>query len=317
MQQDDASFWADIKNYEERLAQAPDSYLFARLAEVYLKVGLVDDALHTARQGVTKYPDYIYGQRVLALASSAKGLHDESREALEKVITAQPEDRESQMMLGRILSVDGNTAAAISSFRTVLEFNPEDMEARLELESLERNAGTTAMDTAHGVAEAESVEERLDTGFVAFEEAPGEEVDEIIELLESDIIEEEEEPENILVEPSAPVAAHHDPLSTMTLAELYEQQGFTEKALGIYRAIMSDDPTNSEVRLRIARLEHEETSEVTAPSVMPVVEDAAFNMDFQEPTPVATALPAQGSADNTVAILEEWLENVRRIKACL
>ena len=49
--QQGASFWADIKHLEERLAQDPKSYLFARLADVYLKVNLIDDALHTARQG--------------------------------------------------------------------------------------------------------------------------------------------------------------------------------------------------------------------------------------------------------------------------
>lgn len=49
--QDSASFWTDIKNLEEQLAKSPDSFCFARLSDVYLKVGLVDDALHVARQG--------------------------------------------------------------------------------------------------------------------------------------------------------------------------------------------------------------------------------------------------------------------------
>ncbi len=47
MQQDNSSFWTDIKTFEEQLAKSPDSYCFARLSEVYLKVtggGLVSFA---------------------------------------------------------------------------------------------------------------------------------------------------------------------------------------------------------------------------------------------------------------------------------
>ena len=42
-----------------------------------------------------------------------------------------------------------------------------------------------------------------------------------------------------------PLPDHHDPLSTLTLAELYEQQGFIAKALDIYRTILADDPANA------------------------------------------------------------------------
>jgi len=69
--QDSESFWTDIKTLEEQLANSPDSFCFARLADVYLKVGLVDDALHTARRGVAKHPCYLSGQRALSLACHA------------------------------------------------------------------------------------------------------------------------------------------------------------------------------------------------------------------------------------------------------
>ena len=68
MKKKDASFWSDIKTLDERLQREPDSFCFARLSEIYLKVGLVADALHTARTGVAKHPGYMAGQRALALA---------------------------------------------------------------------------------------------------------------------------------------------------------------------------------------------------------------------------------------------------------
>ncbi|MDD2898123.1 MAG: hypothetical protein PHI31_05355, partial [Desulfuromonadaceae bacterium] len=139
---DSASFWTDIKNLEEQLAKSPDSYCFARLSGVYLKVGLIDDALHCARQGVHKHPGYLSGQRALALACYAKGLNDEALTALQLVTKAMPEDISSQKLLGRLSADGGNRAAAFRAFRTALEFAPDDDECRIELESLERSAGS-------------------------------------------------------------------------------------------------------------------------------------------------------------------------------
>ena len=65
MKKKDSSSWSEIKSLDERLAREPDSFCFARLSEIYLKVGLVADALHTARQGVAKHPGYLAGQRAL------------------------------------------------------------------------------------------------------------------------------------------------------------------------------------------------------------------------------------------------------------
>ena len=141
--QDSASFWTDIKDLEEQLAKSPDSFCFARLSDVYLKVGLVDDALHVARQGVMTHPRYLSGQRALSLACHAKGLNDEALAALQLVTEALPEDVPSQKLLGRLLSEAGSQEPACQAFRTALEFAPDDLECRIELEFLERSAGVT------------------------------------------------------------------------------------------------------------------------------------------------------------------------------
>src|SRR6185369_5692669 len=266
MQQDNASFWAYIKNYEERLTQNPDSYIFAHLSDVYLKVGLIDDALYSARQGVAKYPGYVAGQRSLALACHAKGLLDESREALEKVTIALPEDREAQKLLGRLLSMCGNNMDAARAFRTVLEFYPDDVECRFELEALERSIPTSQVDVSKGSAVqmgfAEPASYQQDDGFVAFAEEIGESDEiiedvEILEMDEADLV-EVDETEYGVAPLAATVERPQDPLSTVTLAELYVQQGFIDKALEIYRVILADNPANSDVKSRIAQLENQE-----------------------------------------------------------
>jgi len=322
MHDDSASFWADIKEYEERLARDPDSFLFARLAEIYLKVGLADDALHIARQGVTRHPAYVAGLRALAQASHAKGLKDECRAALERVTLAMPEDGEAQRMLGRILSDQGDAVAAGRAFRTALAFNPDDTESRVELDALERSLAQSlpeAEETGVALGSQAPVGDHLDADFGAFEDETAEEIEEIIEdveildMDEADLLEEEEAEESV-VAPFAPAAAGmvgYDPLSTVTLAELYVQQGFTDKALEIYRTILVNDPGNSEAQSRIAMLEGmaappgglAAAAEIPAPA-------------GEEPAPVAASGVVTAGRGEALAVLDGWLGNIRRLKEC-
>ncbi|GFE60859.1 lipopolysaccharide assembly protein LapB [Geobacter sp. AOG2] len=329
MQQDSGSFWTDIKAYEERLAANPDSFCFARLAEIYLKVGLTDDALHVARKGVIRHPGHIAGQRALAMACHAKGLTDECRSALEQVVTAIPEDMEALKLLGRLYAGSGDDRAAVEILNIVLDLNPDDDECRLELEALVRN--TQQIATTGLAPEADIVmasRERRDSEFVAYDDEDEiiEDLD-ILELDEGDLIEEisvgnEEEAERA-------EAVHHDPLSTTTLAELYVQQGFVSKALAIYQTILADDPANSVALTRIAELSATEASRTkpwddAALAVSDDFEQAEFGDSDEvrvEPPPAASTvadsgLQSRGEAGNALATLEEWLENIRRIKAC-
>lgn len=332
-----ASFWTDIKDLEGRLAQSPGSFCFARLSEVYLKVGLVDDALHVARQGVLKHPRYLSGQRALSLACHAKGVNDEARAALKLITEAVPEDVPSQKLLGRLLAEAGDQDAACRAFRTVLEFAPDDVESRIELEALERSAGMASSALVHD---------------------DDEEIIEDLEILEEPDVPEYEQPEaqsrlrDVTPEPDTAATAHHDPLSTGTLAELYVKQGFIHKALEIYRAILDDNPADYAMAGRVAELEEllagaaepaaeidetvEEEAEVASPFSMPaeaffqetvpaglqepagipVLERQQTSENFSRPGSSASPLPLKGTADNALAVLDGWLENIGRIKSC-
>jgi tetratricopeptide (TPR) repeat protein len=290
MQQDSEMYWADIKNYEQKLEQNPDSFLFARLSEVYLKVQLVDDALHVARQGVAKHPSFVAGQRALAMACSAKGLDGECLQALQRVAEASPDDLEVQKMLGRLLARKGDHASAQKAFNTVLEFKPDDEECRVELSSFV--AGTELLQPLQA--------DNMDFGFGDF---AADQEEEIIELSESDIVLDSDlETEAVGGTPD------QDPLETPTIAELYVQQGFESKAIEIYRSILAENPFNSAAR---ARLDELEAKSATAPADSTASPFKGMEQHMPE-------LPAsiQGIAAEAVETLEEWLANIRRIKAC-
>lgn len=336
--QDSASFWTDIKNFEEQLAKSPDSFCFARLSDVYLKVGLVDDALHVARQGVIKHPRYLSGQRALSLACQAKGLNDEALAALKLVAEALPEDVSSLKLLGRLNADAGNQDAAIQAFRTALEFAPDDVECQIQLESLDRSATVT-----------ESISESDDAD---------EEILEDLELLdEIDCIEEDQSDFACQLQVTSPdmeisAAPRHDPLSTGTLAELYVTQGFIHKALEIYRAILAGNPDDGATAERVAGLEaleagsseldaeventfeaevedeaafsmpaetffHKTESEtLPGPDGIPAFEHQQSSADISGQENAASVVPRQGGADNSIAMLDGWLENIRRIRSC-
>lgn len=336
--QESASFWTDIKNLENQLAKSPDSFCFARLSEVYLKVGLVDDALHVARQGVMKHPGYLSGQRALSLACHAKGLNDEAKAALKMVTEAFPEDVPSQKLLGRLYAAAGNQDAARQAYQTALEFAPDDVECRIELGTLKRPSGVTA---------------------ATFE--PGEDDEEIIEDLEIledlDVLEEYQTESEFQFQEALPDSAtaavpHHDPLSTGTLAELYVKQGFVNKALEIYRAILVDNPADQAIAERVDELEaleagpsepdsgiddvFEEEAEYepasSAPAEIfiqesgPVALSASYGVPALESRQAyadvsgyesgASVVSLEGTADNALSTLGGWLENIRRIKSC-
>jgi hypothetical protein len=188
------------------------------------------------------------------------------------------------------------------------------------------------------------------------------EIFEEIEVLEEDEEEEQEDPEEEPVVESlppavspifdAPAEPQHDPLSTGTLAELYVSQGFIQKALEIYRAILVDNPSNEGIATRVIALEaleassfvtdsesveaevgireadadfafadndffeDDESTLMQEPDGLPLPETIPEGRDFPVLLSSVSSAPPQGHADTAVAELEGWLENIGRMRSC-
>ncbi|MEI6305630.1 MAG: tetratricopeptide repeat protein [Deltaproteobacteria bacterium] len=321
MQNDDSTLLHEMKIYEERLAQNPDSLQFARLAEIYLDAGRLDDALRVAKNGTERYPGYVVGLRVLARICHEKGLLDECFNALEKVTQAFPEDLDSLKMLGRILASQDNYRGAMKIFGMALEFHPDDVECRSELELLERRMIFLPAEAIHNPNHCETSAEEMRTVSKLFAYATENEADEdpeIIDLTEADLLEidllelDEEEPDT---EYCSVVVPGDDPLATATLADLYVQQGFTDKALEIYSAILAADPDNTEIRSKIAMLENTHTFDSVSAVDGYIIKEEAVQCRLNLGAASADPTLAQSGSNEAIAVLEGWLGNISKLKS--
>lgn len=328
MEKETTSFWADIKKYEDILAKDQRSYCFAPLSELYRKLGLLDDALTVAKRGTDSHPEYIGGYMALGRALFEMGKREEAKAALEKVALATPENLLAQKTLSQIYQEEGNLVAAEKALKVLVAFNPEDTESILSLEALQRSM--QRIDEPEPVT-AERGEPPVEDSVEPAPElsAPHNEMLDVPALDDSDDQEWLDFPdisddaEEANPEPSD-AALEPGPLPTVTLAELYEAQGFYDKAQEIYNKLLDIDPENEVLRERLdAVILHLENSSV------PV--SIGKDEDLTEPLtecsgPVGSSVEhcctdedvttGQNPGGNVLETLELWLDAVRRRKEC-
>lgn len=332
MDKDSTSFWADIKKFEDTLSRDPMSYCFAPLSEVYRRLGLLDDAIATAKRGVEVHPEYVGGFMALGRAYYEKGMRQEAREALEKVVRATPENLLAQKLLSQLFLEEGNLPAAEQALRILTSFNPEDTESRIALESLQRaksspeGAGLPADDserTGNEQAASDYPEDENELGAASLEDFAASFP---TEHEEDDLVFDEE------VECAEPATGGQEaepaPLSTITLAELYEKQGYGERALAVYRELLLQDPENMAIKQRVAALQGVVEGDSAEFSFASGREgDEASVLPHQQSSETVSAFDATGmSCDGAVSrpvgreevieTLEKWLDSIRRERAC-
>ncbi len=345
MGEDNTSFWTDIKQYEAVLERDPASYAFIPLSNLYRKIGLFDDALAVAQRGCSRHPNLVAGQLSLGLACHELGLTAKCRHALENVVRITPENVEAQRILSRMYADAGEHTAAESSLRIILSLAPNDLESRVIQDSLYRARGAgdsgplpeqadvdetviSGLDETPTVRLYPSEVERA-TETSRITDLPDEETflaeagdDEILDLDDACIIEDLEEISDEVSE-VVPYEAVPDqaPLVSATMAELYVKQGFNDLAIGIYRQLVAANPTDVDL---LTRLDELLTAERTAHHGPTVLMPHGLSSDMQQPAEAYTE--STGGADmlnepatrrqGTIAILEGWLESIRRVRAC-
>jgi len=89
----------EIRRLSDILAKDPDSIVFASLAQLYLRQGMVNEAIKMCLNGLKKHPSYLKGHRVLAEAYQKNGMVHSAKGEYEKILELNPQDEEAKTQL--------------------------------------------------------------------------------------------------------------------------------------------------------------------------------------------------------------------------
>ncbi len=210
----------EIDRLFERYRQAPQSCVFAPLADACRKIGRNDEAIEICRRGLLIHPEYASGHVVLGKCLYDSSKFEEAEESFEYVLGLDPENLVALKYLGLILSAKGDQSKAAAFFNRILELDPENkeiLEKTVELEDLED--------------------------------------EEILDL--KPIVEDGFEGNEINLH-STGDAATSDELATVTLADIFASQGYKAKAAKIFKEVLNKDPENEIIREKLKELGMEE-----------------------------------------------------------
>ena len=114
----------ELGKVEKLYRQHPQSPLFARLADLYLRRGKVERALVLCQEGCRRFPHYPTGYVILGKCYEAQGQLEEARSATDQALRLDPENPAGFMRLSKIYQDLGIATLALKSLQQAARFDP-------------------------------------------------------------------------------------------------------------------------------------------------------------------------------------------------
>ena len=157
-------------------------------------------------------------------------------------------------LLGDILYRLGDEAAAFARYKNVLDIDPTNIEVQALMDKITPPSTdppvATQTESEHTAPESRFQEEELDSQTPEAPPRIDETANEEWKLGEepsSETIESEATPDETAEQTEKGFA-------TATLAEIYEEQGFLEKALGVYQELAKTNPDDQQIAAKVEEL---------------------------------------------------------------
>lgn len=274
-----------IEKYESALEKNPRSRVFAPLAELYRKLGMIDHSMGILKDGIRHNPEYVLGYLSLANCYFELKQFNLAYSTL-RPLTVQSRDNISlQKLFARTCYELGHKEESLDTYKYLLFVNPRDNEAKSFVEKFELELSEVAVfepqkasqfNIENISAQPKSVEESIDDWVAVDFSNEEDEVDE--KPLEAPVeawsldtvnIQKSNEEKKQIQEQVTPVITH-------TLVDLYYNQGHLSKAVEILEKILALNPGNEETRKRLVELKAEQGEDI------PVSQSAIVNINDLE-----------------------------------
>lgn len=127
----------ELKSLLERFNKAPESRLFAPLADAYRKNGQIDEAIELCEKGLERYPEYASARVILGKCFYDKGATERARDEFARVLDIDPDNMVARKYMGEILLGEDRKEEAAEHLRRLLSIDPTNAEASRILEEIE------------------------------------------------------------------------------------------------------------------------------------------------------------------------------------
>ena len=281
----------ELRRLRDRYDTQPDGRIFAPLADCLRKLGNFDEAADICRRGLEIHGDYVSGWVVFGKILVDRGEHEEAAESFARVLELDPENLVAMAQLARWAEIRGASEEALELLRRIMALDPGNEDALQRIEALqaqssEADSAQEASEPAPSVPEASEAADLLKEGPSVGGESPAVADPEIFGAAEppsqEDTVRDVDRPQPVPVGvggAEAPGLGSAPPLpdvqedadlrerlreqlppteiATITLAEIYYEQGFKGRALDVYRQVAQRNPAIPGVRERIEVLNRE------------------------------------------------------------
>ena len=129
----------EIDTLLAKLDAHPESLVFARVANAFLKTDKVNQAIQVCEQGLSHHNDYANGHMVMATCYFKVGLLEQAIKECERVLELDKEHIAASYHLGEIFVEQKKFDQALQSYQRVLQLDPYNESARERIAQLQNH----------------------------------------------------------------------------------------------------------------------------------------------------------------------------------
>jgi tetratricopeptide (TPR) repeat protein len=279
----------------EILDRGPSSETLGLVLGELKKLGHTRKVIQECLRALQHHPDDLPLRLILAEAYFDEGLFSQAEAEIEKVTSRMDRYASAYRLQAEIYRTQKRGDEAIHSLKTYLALRPQDAAALDLLKEMEIPQGAPA-------PEAAPVQEEI------AEPAPGIAVEPPAPEETEPLAVEKERPEFPLEEEVL------SEIATPTLAEVYVNQGQLQEAISIYEKVVAQNPEDRASVTRVQELRTMLEAEAPLQEIeLPAIEAEPLLPEAELPPPEETTPKAKQKKQKTIAILESWLANIRKM----